>query len=205
MEYNVLKMVFRKKWLLVRLAIFLAFFLIIWNIYRSHVTTWFSLSESVALTATPTSKITHMTADTHIVDLLRRPMRDHVIIIAAVACETRVEEAVIMMKSALLLSPSFISLEFILFSDDDGAEAIKKTVQSWPKKVSNRMILNLHPITFPSDNKDDWKKLFKPCASQRLFLPVSITNNVDSNSNWLIISMKSISEPFGKCRFTVVC
>lgn len=31
----------------------------------------------------------------------------------------------------------------------------------------------LYPITFPPENAAEWKKLFKPCASQRLFLPVS--------------------------------
>uniref|UniRef100_A0A8C3REE0 Glucoside xylosyltransferase 1 n=1 Tax=Cyanoderma ruficeps TaxID=181631 RepID=A0A8C3REE0_9PASS len=37
----------------------------------------------------------------------------------------------------------------------------------------------LYPITFPSESAAEWKKLFKPCASQRLFLPL-ILKNVDS-------------------------
>lgn len=30
--------------------------------------------------------------------------------------------------------------------------------------------------------EDEWKKLFKPCASQRLFLPVSKRNNLLINA-----------------------
>ncbi|NWQ65992.1 GXLT1 xylosyltransferase, partial [Neopipo cinnamomea] len=37
----------------------------------------------------------------------------------------------------------------------------------------------LYPITFPTESAAEWKKLFKPCASQRLFLPL-ILKNVDS-------------------------
>ncbi|XP_030371335.1 glucoside xylosyltransferase 1 isoform X2 [Scaptodrosophila lebanonensis] len=35
------------------------------------------------------------------------------------------------------------------------------------------------PITFPSQSKKEWRNLFKPCASQRLFLP-SLLPEVDS-------------------------
>ncbi|KAH0616610.1 hypothetical protein JD844_027858 [Phrynosoma platyrhinos] len=37
----------------------------------------------------------------------------------------------------------------------------------------------LYPISFPTENAAEWKKLFKPCASQRLFLPL-ILSDVDS-------------------------
>ncbi|KAL8221358.1 UNVERIFIED_CONTAM: hypothetical protein K2H54_066480 [Gekko kuhli] len=37
----------------------------------------------------------------------------------------------------------------------------------------------LYPISFPTENAAEWKKLFKPCASQRLFLPL-ILKDVDS-------------------------
>jgi len=32
----------------------------------------------------------------------------------------------------------------------------------------------IHSITFPKEHSDEWRKLFQPCASERLFLPVSI-------------------------------
>lgn len=31
----------------------------------------------------------------------------------------------------------------------------------------------IHSITFPKNHSDEWRKLFQPCASERLFLPVS--------------------------------
>lgn len=42
----------------------------------------------------------------------------------------------------------------------------------WPKMVQIKFHFTIYPITFPKDNAKEWKKLFKPCASQRLFLPV---------------------------------
>lgn len=38
--------------------------------------------------------------------------------------------------------------------------------------VQMKFNFTIYPITFPKDNAKEWKKLFKPCASQRLFLPV---------------------------------
>lgn len=45
-------------------------------------------------------------------------------------------------------------------------------LNSWPTKVQARFSFTIYPITFPSENGKEWKRLFKPCASQRLFLPV---------------------------------
>lgn len=47
-------------------------------------------------------------------------------------------------------------------------------LNSWPTKVQARFSFNIYPITFPSENGKEWKRLFKPCASQRLFLPVGL-------------------------------
>ncbi|KAK7913627.1 hypothetical protein WMY93_013838 [Mugilogobius chulae] len=44
---------------------------------------------------------------------------------------------------------------------------------------SNTFNYTLYSISFPSENAAEWKKLFKPCASQRLFLPL-ILKGVDS-------------------------
>ena len=46
-------------------------------------------------------------------------------------------------------------------------------LESWPRFVHSRFNYSIYSISFPSDNAAEWKKLFKPCASQRLFLPVS--------------------------------
>lgn len=88
------------------------------------------------------------------------------VVIAAVACD-RGDETASMMKSALILSSSLI--KFIIFADETSATAINNEIQLWPDHVISRLKLDLRPITFPNE---EWKKLFKPCASQRLFLPV---------------------------------
>lgn len=50
-------------------------------------------------------------------------------------------------------------------------------LNSWPLKVQTKFSFTIYPITFPSENGKEWKKLFKPCASQRLFLPVGLQSS----------------------------
>jgi len=48
-------------------------------------------------------------------------------------------------------------------------------LNEWKTSTNNSFTYKVLPITFPlQENTDEWRKLFKPCASQRLFLPVSI-------------------------------
>lgn len=47
-------------------------------------------------------------------------------------------------------------------------------LDSWPRTVQTKFNFTIYPITFPKENAKEWKKLFKPCASQRLFLPVGL-------------------------------
>lgn len=42
--------------------------------------------------------------------------------------------------------------------------------------VKETISYDVLPIQFPKGNEDMWKTLFKPCACQRLFLPVRLTN-----------------------------
>ena len=46
-------------------------------------------------------------------------------------------------------------------------------LESWPGFIHSKFNYTVYSISFPSENAAEWKKLFKPCASQRLFLPVS--------------------------------
>jgi len=46
-------------------------------------------------------------------------------------------------------------------------------LSSWPETASSRMTFTLYPIQFPDDSAQRWRELFKLCASQRLFIPVS--------------------------------
>lgn len=97
--------------------------------------------------------------------------------LAVVACGPRLEETLTMLKSALLFSKK--PLHFYIFAEDELHGSFKKTLDSWPQMVQRKFKFTIFPITFPKENAKEWKKLFKPCASQRLFLPL-ILQNVDS-------------------------
>lgn len=97
--------------------------------------------------------------------------------LAVVACGSRLEETLTMLKSALLFSKK--PLHFYIFADNELQGSFKNALNSWPHMVRRKFNFTIFPITFPKDNEREWKKLFKPCASQRLFLPL-ILQDVDS-------------------------
>lgn len=97
--------------------------------------------------------------------------------LAVVACGSRLEETLTMLKSALLFSKK--PLHFYVFADNELQGSFKNALNSWPHMVRRKFNFTIFPITFPKDNEREWKKLFKPCASQRLFLPL-ILQDVDS-------------------------
>lgn len=51
-------------------------------------------------------------------------------------------------------------------------------LDAWPRTVQTKFNFTIYPITFPKENAKEWKKLFKPCASQRLFLPVGLESSI---------------------------
>ncbi|CAG5927642.1 unnamed protein product [Menidia menidia] len=97
--------------------------------------------------------------------------------LAVVACGERLEETVTMIKSAVLFSIKRLHLH--IFAEDQLHAGFMETLESWTGFVRSKFNYTVHPISFPSDNAAEWKKLFKPCASQRLFLPL-ILKDVDS-------------------------
>ncbi|XP_016126601.1 glucoside xylosyltransferase 2-like [Sinocyclocheilus grahami] len=97
--------------------------------------------------------------------------------LAVVACGNRLDETLNMVKSALLFSIQ--KIKFHIFAEENLAEQFEKGFSQWPQTVSSRFHYSIYPITFSVGNADEWKKLFKPCAAQRLFLPV-ILKDVDS-------------------------
>ncbi|XP_035402407.1 glucoside xylosyltransferase 2 isoform X2 [Cygnus atratus] len=97
--------------------------------------------------------------------------------LAVVACGDRLEETLIMLKSAVLFSNR--RLCFHIFSEDSLKPEFEKKLQEWPSSYAKKFEYNIYPITFSVGNAQEWKKLFKPCAAQRLFLPV-ILKDVDS-------------------------
>ncbi|XP_072291806.1 glucoside xylosyltransferase 1-like [Eucyclogobius newberryi] len=97
--------------------------------------------------------------------------------LAVVACGPRLEETLTMLKSALLFSNK--PLHFYIFAENALQDSFKNALNSWPLVVRRKFNFTIFPITFPKENEKEWKKLFKPCSSQRLFLPL-ILQDVDS-------------------------
>ncbi|NXL48363.1 GXLT1 xylosyltransferase, partial [Podilymbus podiceps] len=95
--------------------------------------------------------------------------------LAVVACGERLEETVTMLRSAIIFSIK--PLQFHIFAEDQLHERFKDILDDFP--YEGKVNYTLYPITFPTESATEWKKLFKPCASQRLFLPL-ILKNVDS-------------------------
>ncbi|KAL4604840.1 glucoside xylosyltransferase 1 [Arapaima gigas] len=97
--------------------------------------------------------------------------------LAVVACGQRLEETLTMLKSAVILSKHL--QQFHIFAEDQLHSGFKAALDLWPGTYRSRFNYTIYPITFPTENAGEWKKLFKPCASQRLFLPLILTQ-VDS-------------------------
>uniref|UniRef100_A0A8C7ZWI8 Glucoside xylosyltransferase 1 n=1 Tax=Oryzias sinensis TaxID=183150 RepID=A0A8C7ZWI8_9TELE len=97
--------------------------------------------------------------------------------VAVVACGPRLEETLTMVKSAVLFSKK--PVHFYIFAEDELHDSFRDALVTWPREVKAKFTFTIYPITFPKENANEWKKLFKPCASQRLFLPL-ILKEVDS-------------------------
>ncbi|XP_036376008.1 glucoside xylosyltransferase 1-like [Megalops cyprinoides] len=103
--------------------------------------------------------------------------RDELMHLAVVACGQRLQETLTMLKSAVLFSGR--QLHVHIFAEDQLHASFKEALEMWPAPFRSKLNYTVYPITFPAENAKEWKKLFKPCASQRLFLPI-ILREVDS-------------------------
>uniref|UniRef100_A0A2K5XA38 UDP-D-xylose:beta-D-glucoside alpha-1,3-D-xylosyltransferase n=2 Tax=Mandrillus leucophaeus TaxID=9568 RepID=A0A2K5XA38_MANLE len=97
--------------------------------------------------------------------------------LAVVACGNRLEETLVMLKSAVLFSHR--KIQFHIFTEDSLKPEFDKQLRQWPDSYTKKFEHRIYSITFSVGNPQEWKKLFKPCAAQRLFLPV-ILKDVDS-------------------------
>lgn len=158
----------RKLWVVVRLLIFVSILLVLWNVF------WIHNLKLNAPSEINSSHVLPMLLTDISINKSKNPQQHELlkeITIACVVCGNRVNETLVLMKSALIFSKE--NLRFIIFVDNNALVAINNQVSKWPLMILHKMKLELHPIMFPSDMEEEWKKLFKPCASQRLFLPVS--------------------------------
>ncbi|KAM6474643.1 glucoside xylosyltransferase 2 [Liasis olivaceus] len=97
--------------------------------------------------------------------------------LAVVACGDRLLETLNMLKSAVLFSNK--KLKFHIFAEDSLKPEFERKLEEWPPYFSKKFEYNVYPISFSVGNAQEWRKLFKPCAAQRLFLPM-ILKDVDS-------------------------
>ncbi|KAM3914616.1 glucoside xylosyltransferase 2 [Leptodactylus fuscus] len=107
----------------------------------------------------------------------KSPVPEEWMHLAVVACGDRVEETVTMVKSAVLFSVK--KIRFHIFAEDALKPEFEQKLGAWPQQLSRKFNYKIYPITFSVGNAQEWKKLFKPCAAQRLFLPM-ILQDVDS-------------------------
>ena len=96
-----------------------------------------------------------------------------VIHISAVVCGERTVEAATMLKSTTLFTNR--TVQFHVVAEDQLHAELKNIFNEWLTVQTGQVMFKLYSLQFPSgENSDEWKRLFKPCAAQRLFLLVSI-------------------------------
>ncbi|KAK7098518.1 glucoside xylosyltransferase 1-like [Littorina saxatilis] len=100
----------------------------------------------------------------------------HKIHMAVVACGDRAEEVIVLLKSAVVMTTT-TPLVLHIFAERELHTFFKQQLNFWPPEVLERVEYRIYDISFPaSENQAEWKKLFKLCASQRLFLPSLLTD-----------------------------
>lgn len=106
--------------------------------------------------------------------LLISRTRPEKIVLSFVVCDSRFNESLNVIKSALLFTKT--PLHFVIFSDEVLRPLFNKTLSSWRILTNFQLNFELQNINFPGANKQDWLNLFSKCAAQRLFIPVSTYN-----------------------------
>ena len=129
------------------------------------------------------------TAGWSILDIIRTDTRNESEIdLVVVVCHDRLTEAVTMLKSALALATVPVKLH--VFTEEHMKEPLQQQVShdcilrtrssiqfiNWNRsRLLNATFLpftyKIYSVSFP--NSTEWPRLYRPCASQRLFLPVS--------------------------------
>ena len=94
--------------------------------------------------------------------------KEDTIHIGCVICGNRLEQASIMLKSILMFTKQQPVLHVV--AEDALQQGLVNRLSEWQAVLGNHIHFKLYSLQFPDES---WKTLFKPCASQRLFLPVS--------------------------------
>jgi len=108
-----------------------------------------------------------------------KPLWSVIVEIAVVACGDRLPETLVMFKSALISSSPTTGFHFHIFADLDLQADFEKQLNTWNAVKIKRAAFTIYNITYPRGDAEAWRKLFKTCATQRLFLPELITSTDD--------------------------
>ncbi|XP_055851935.1 glucoside xylosyltransferase 2 [Episyrphus balteatus] len=99
--------------------------------------------------------------------------------ITVVACGSKLEETLTMLKSALIYNTIKTFLNIKIITEDVLKQKFESQLIKWQKDFPNHFSFELYSLQFPKTGEKDWRNLFKPCAAQRLFLP-SLLRNTDA-------------------------
>lgn len=99
--------------------------------------------------------------------------------LTVVACGSKLEETLTMIKSALLYNTAQTHLNIKIITEDVMKQKFEKQLIEWQKDFPSDFSFELYSLHFPKVEEKDWRNLFKPCAAQRLFLP-SLLNKTDA-------------------------
>lgn len=97
--------------------------------------------------------------------------------LVVVTCKSLLNMTLTNIKSAVAFTT--VPLELLLFADDENREPLLQAISLWPESILKRVHYKVSPVKFPEPDAKKWQTLFKPCASQRLFLP-SMLPDVDA-------------------------
>ncbi|XP_070382368.1 glucoside xylosyltransferase 2-like [Dermacentor albipictus] len=97
--------------------------------------------------------------------------------LVVVTCDSALNLTLTNIKSAVAFTT--MPLELLLFADEENREALQQTISLWPESVLKRLHYKVSAVKFPEPDSETWRGLFRPCASQRLFIP-SLLPGVDA-------------------------
>lgn len=85
----------------------------------------------------------------------------------------RQQETLNLLKSAIIFGHEH-RLKFIVMTEDRLMAGFREKLEDWATITNNQFTFEVLPLLFPKENEAEWRNLFKPCAAQRLFLPVCV-------------------------------
>jgi UDP-xylose:glucoside alpha-1,3-xylosyltransferase len=69
-------------------------------------------------------------------------------------------------------------IDAFVFADEENLNRLRELAPVTILPDQRSMHLWARPLAFPVGQEEAWKKLFKPCASQRLFLPEVLPTSI---------------------------